>query len=136
MLFACLGVLGAVLTAVVGLMTLGGGVLAVGIWKGGIDNRVTAVETASKEQIGALKESTAKQIDAVAAASKTMVEGLEKTTDKRLSDIEHDRNEKIAEAARWRTQQESTVTKLDTLITGQQKQIDTLTEIANRPRKP
>lgn len=62
---AAIGILGCLASLFVSFLTIGGVVLAVGVWKGNLDVRVAAVESASKEQIGALKDSTDKQVQAL-----------------------------------------------------------------------
>ena len=124
-------------TLAVSLLTVGGAVLAIGIWKGGIDNRVSSVEMAIKEQIAALAANTDKQVLAVANASKDMVAALKESTDKRLTDIERDRASRIEESSHWRAEQSEITTRQETLIT-QQKQIDLLMESTARqhPNRP
>ena len=124
------------LTAVGGLLGIGGTLLAVGVWKGNVDQRMTYQENSTKEQIAALKEGTDKQVQAVLTASKEMVSAVERSTDKRLTDIETDRRAKLEEFARYRSAKEGQEAKMDALLTNQQEQIKTLTDLATRNRKP
>ena len=121
-----MAVLGALMTAAVGGVTVLGGLTALaallinyGGWKNGVDQHLTTQDTRIVEVTTACKEMVTNATD-----------GLRKS----IEDIEHDRKDHITAADAWRANESATVTKLDTVVTNQQRQIDLLTD-ANTHRQ-
>ena len=123
---AVLGVLG---TAAVGFVTFLLGLIALGTllvnyggWKNGVDQHLATQDT---------------RIVEVTTACKDMVTNATDGLRKSIEDIEHDRKDHITAADSWRANESATVTKLDTIVTNQQRQIDLLTDAnTRRPNKP
>ncbi len=96
------------------------------------DARIVAVETNSEKQISALTTNTDKQILAVTTACKEMVTNATEGLRKSIEDIERDRKDHISAADAWRANESATVTKLETIVTNQQRQIDLLSDASAR----
>ena len=102
------------LTALIGFAAL---LVNYGGWKNGVDQHLATQDTRIVEVTTACKEMVT-----------NATEGLRKS----IEDIEHDRKDHITAADAWRANESATVTKLETIVTNQQRQIDLLTDANTR----